>query len=66
MQANDWPTLAALRMHYVRRVLNHTAGNMAHAARILGIDRTTLYRLLAEGPHTRHAETASVRPKAPS
>lgn len=42
-QARELP-LAAVEDEYIRRVLMQTQGNVAHAARILGIDRRTLYR----------------------
>ncbi|RIL04815.1 MAG: sigma-54-dependent Fis family transcriptional regulator [Proteobacteria bacterium] len=37
-------TLAELEDLYIDRVLEHTRGNKVHAARILGINRRTLYR----------------------
>jgi two-component system response regulator AtoC len=40
-------TLEELKRWYVERVLAETGGNKARAAAILGIDRRTLYRLLA-------------------
>lgn len=39
-------TLAVVEMAYIRTVLERVDGNKAHAARILGIDRRTLYRKL--------------------
>jgi DNA-binding NtrC family response regulator len=36
--------LAELEDLYIDRVLEHTRGNKVHAARILGINRRTLYR----------------------
>ena len=39
-------SLAELERHHIRRVLAHTGGNKQAAARILGIDRTTLQRKL--------------------
>ena len=36
--------LADLEDLYINRVLAHTGGNKVHAARILGINRRTLYR----------------------
>lgn len=41
---DDFPTLAELEARYIARVLAHTRGNIAKAARILGINRKTLYR----------------------
>jgi DNA-binding NtrC family response regulator len=38
--------LSAVEKHHVARVLAHTGGNKQAAARILGIDRTTLQRML--------------------
>jgi DNA-binding NtrC family response regulator len=39
-------SLAELERHHIMRVLAHTGGNKQAAARILGIDRTTLQRKL--------------------
>ncbi len=39
--------LAAIELAYIKQVVAQLGGNMAHAARILGIDRRTLYRKLA-------------------
>jgi two-component system response regulator HydG len=41
------PTAEEVEKQYVERVLNATKGNKAHAARVLGFDRRTLYRKLA-------------------
>ena len=53
---------------YVARVLDHTAGNHTHAARILGISRRTLHRMAArkrstpDGPiEDAHSDTKSHR-----
>jgi DNA-binding protein Fis len=43
----DWPTLDELTLRYVKRVLEHTKGNKAKAATVLGIDRRTINRILA-------------------
>jgi DNA-binding NtrC family response regulator len=43
----DW-SLVQLERAYIRRVLQKTGGNKAQAARILGLDRRTLYRKAAE------------------
>jgi DNA-binding NtrC family response regulator len=40
----DFPSLEALQGRYIARVLAHTKGNMSKAAKILGVDRKTLYR----------------------
>jgi DNA-binding NtrC family response regulator len=40
------PTLSQLEQRYVESVLTSTGGNKAQAARILGLDRRTLYRKL--------------------
>lgn len=40
----DLPSLEELDNRYIARVLAHTKGNMSAAAKILGIDRKTLYR----------------------
>ena len=42
--AGDLPSLEELENRYIARVLAHTKGNMSAAAKILGIDRKTLYR----------------------
>jgi two-component system response regulator AtoC len=48
-------TLEELERRYVSRVLESVAGNKAAAARILGIERKTLYRMLERwGEHTPH------------
>jgi len=41
-------TLAELEINYIHRVLEITQGNKAQAAKILGIDRGTLYRKLGD------------------
>jgi len=43
----DMPKLGELERRYVARVLAFTGGNMSKAAKILGIDRKTLYRMRA-------------------
>jgi transcriptional regulator with GAF, ATPase, and Fis domain len=42
--AEDFPSLSDLEGRYIARVLAHTKGNMSKAAKILGVDRKTLYR----------------------
>jgi len=46
-------TLDEMERRYVRQVLNAVGGNKTHAARILGIDRRSLYRRL-EDRHDKH------------
>jgi transcriptional regulator with PAS, ATPase and Fis domain len=41
-------TLKDLEREYIMRVMENTSGNKTEAARILGVDRTTLYRKLEE------------------
>jgi DNA-binding NtrC family response regulator len=41
-------TLRDLEREYIERVLENTGGNKSEAAKILGVDRTTLYRKLEE------------------
>jgi DNA-binding NtrC family response regulator len=41
-------TLHELERDYIQRVMEITKGNKTEAARILGVDRTTLYRKLEE------------------
>ncbi|HEY0788561.1 MAG TPA: sigma 54-interacting transcriptional regulator, partial [Thermoanaerobaculia bacterium] len=42
--AADLPELRELERRYMARVLERTGGNVTEAARILGVDRKTLYR----------------------
>jgi len=41
-------TLRDLERDYIGKILESTQGNKTEAARILGVDRTTLYRKLEE------------------
>jgi uncharacterized membrane protein YgcG len=52
-------TLDEMERRYVRQVLNAVGGNKTHAARILGIDRRSLYRRLEEPRHDPKAESSS-------
>jgi hypothetical protein len=53
-------TLDEMERRYVRQVLNAVGGNKTHAARILGIDRRSLYRRLEEPRHDpKAAESGS-------
>jgi two-component system response regulator HydG len=63
-------TLDEMERRYVRQVLNAVGGNKTHAARILGIDRRSLYRRLEEPRHDpKSAEPAGAsavsHPRAP-
>jgi DNA-binding NtrC family response regulator len=53
----DWVSLSVIEGRYVARVLEHTGGNKQAAARILGVDRKTLDRMIKrhhiETPHFR-------------
>lgn len=44
--AGDMPSLQELSRRYAAHVLQHTGGNKSEAARLLGVDRKTLYKLL--------------------
>jgi DNA-binding NtrC family response regulator len=45
--ARGW-SLREIEREYILAVLEHTGGHRSRAARILGIDRRTLYRKLRE------------------
>src|ERR1044071_7779071 len=53
-------TLDEMERRYVRQVLNAVGGNKTHAARILGIDRRSLYRRLEEPRHEQKSSEPSV------
>jgi DNA-binding NtrC family response regulator len=53
----ELPTLEEVERRHVERVLESVAGNKARAAKILGINRATVYRILNEpGPGDAGAE----------
>jgi DNA-binding NtrC family response regulator len=52
--AGDLPSLAELSRRYAAHVLQHVGGNKSEAARLLGVDRKTLYKLL-EAPDPESA-----------
>jgi DNA-binding NtrC family response regulator len=47
-QQDELLPMAEIHRRYARHVLQRTDGNKAQTARILGINRATLYRLLNE------------------
>ena len=42
---DDFPNLEELERRYVARVLAYTKGNISKAAKILDVDRKTLYKI---------------------
>ena len=44
--AGDLPSLAELSRRYAAQVLQHVGGNKSEAARLLEVDRKTLYKLI--------------------
>jgi DNA-binding NtrC family response regulator len=57
--ASELLPLAEVHRRYALRVLAHVGGNKVRAARILGINRATLYRFLEEGEPARIEDTGS-------
>lgn len=55
----EWPPLKAIEARYVGSVLAHTKGNKQAASRVLGIDRTTLDRMIKKHRinHVRRAHS---------
>ncbi len=45
-EPEEWPLLSVVEGRYVTRVLGHTGGNKQAAARVLGVDRKTLDRMI--------------------
>ena len=45
-QQEEWLTLEEMEKRYVARVLEHTGGNKQAAARLLGVDRKTIERMM--------------------
>ncbi|MBN1208800.1 MAG: sigma-54-dependent Fis family transcriptional regulator, partial [Myxococcaceae bacterium] len=50
--AEDLPSLDVLSRRYAAHMLQHVGGNKSEAARLLGVDRKTLYKLL-EAPEAQ-------------
>jgi DNA-binding NtrC family response regulator len=46
LAGGEWPKLSEVEGRYVARVLAHTGGNKQAAARLLGVDRKTLERMI--------------------
>jgi DNA-binding NtrC family response regulator len=46
VEPEEWVSLAEVEARYVTRVLQHTRGNKQAAARVLGVDRKTVERIL--------------------
>jgi len=49
LPVDAWPSLEEVQRQYVHRVLEGVGGNKRRAARVLGINRRTLYRWLERG-----------------
>lgn len=49
----ELPSLGRVEWEYIHRVLTHTGGNISEAARILGVERSTLQRKLRKLPARR-------------
>ena len=47
-EPDQYPTLRELEDAYIRRVLDHNGGNKEKAARVLGVNRRTLYRRMGK------------------
>lgn len=64
----DWPTLRELETRYLRKVLEKTRGNMAEAARMLGVHYTTLHarvkKLGKDGSQAAHGKGPRPRPRS--
>lgn len=43
-----FPTLRELEQEYIQKVMTHVGGNRSRAARMLGIDRVSLWRKLKQ------------------
>ena len=51
--------IADFELHYLRQLLAQAGGNMSRAARVAGVDRTTLYRLMERHGLDRRVLTAA-------
>lgn len=48
LPGKHFPTLRELEHEYIQRVMAHVDGNRSQAARLLGIDRVSLWRKLKQ------------------
>ena len=60
--AADMPTLGELNRRYAQHVLTMVGGNKSEAARLLEVDRKTLYKLLEASAAVPEAEEAPTGP----
>jgi DNA-binding NtrC family response regulator len=63
-RADELVSVVVLRDLYLSHVLEVVRGNKSRAARILGIDRRTLYRWLDEAARRRAGEEAALAASA--
>ena len=63
---DDLPTLDTLEKRYVLHVVEAVGGNRTQAARVLGIDRRTLYRMAARWGVPLGAEEGETEPDVPA
>ncbi|MBC7929209.1 MAG: hypothetical protein H7Z38_01470 [Rubrivivax sp.] len=59
-KGQEWPALSEIEGRYVARVLAHTGGNKQAAARILGVDRKTLERMIKRNNLTVDGGTRAI------
>lgn len=48
LPSDRFPTLREMEQEYIQRVMTHVGGNRSQAARMLGIDRVSLWRKLKQ------------------
>ena len=54
---SDTPSLEEIKKRYALYVMNRTRGNISRAAKVLDIDRRSLYRMLARWKIESHRES---------
>jgi transcriptional regulator of acetoin/glycerol metabolism len=57
--------VALFEREYLTRLASRTGGNMSKAARLAGVDRTTLYRLMEKHGLRRDEMSNGLAPLAP-